>query len=61
METFQDTQYGRRGTGEFHLGTVPVKIEVQATTFTSHQDDLETGVLVIDAKSNDNALMNNRP
>ncbi|KAK0434902.1 hypothetical protein EV421DRAFT_1269278 [Armillaria borealis] len=61
IETFQDTQYGRRGTGEFHLGTVPVKIEVQATTFSSHQDDLETGVLVIDAKSNDNALMNDRP
>ncbi|KAK0185803.1 hypothetical protein F5146DRAFT_1004986 [Armillaria mellea] len=61
IETFHDTQYGRRGTGEFHLGTVPVKIEVQASTFSSHQEDLETGVLVIDAKSNDNALMNDRP
>ncbi|KAK0474909.1 hypothetical protein IW261DRAFT_1648914 [Armillaria novae-zelandiae] len=61
IETFHDTQYGRRGTGEFHLGTLPVKIEVQATTFSSHQEDLERGVLVIDAKSNDNALTNDSP
>ncbi|KAK0210289.1 hypothetical protein DFS33DRAFT_277116 [Desarmillaria ectypa] len=58
IETFQDTQYGQRGAGDYHLG---VKIEVQATTLTSHHEDLETGVLVIDAKSNGLVLMNDRP
>ncbi|KAG7452806.1 uncharacterized protein BT62DRAFT_925347 [Guyanagaster necrorhizus] len=54
IETFQDTQYGQRGAGtDYHIGTVPVKIEIQQTTYTSHHEDLETGVLVIDAKSND--------
>ncbi|KAK0458465.1 uncharacterized protein EV420DRAFT_1642811 [Desarmillaria tabescens] len=60
IETFHDTQFGQRGTGDFLPGTMPMKTEVQSEmTFASHHEDLETGVLVIDAKSND--LINDRP